>query len=316
MKWHSDLKNDKFNENQNFWILKKLVLANPTKSIQRKNLEMAFRNDSDNYPDSVIPHSSAINRINELVLNESISENDSGKESKKHLPMMQYRITSIGMIELLRLCYEKGFQQEIFENLNKLSYIKFTLDNLLLDVFTKEQIYDALVNVCKNTIIEIDHDPFSDKFSDKSKFFRVVTGLELSHEKDKMIVYHISTKFIQNSFSYTIYKRIPIYGTLQKKKRVFIKSKSMIAISKIISCVLFHELILRCSSMNYVDKGYSKNGKFAVMEIIRRYPEIKKVYSKFLSQINNNMKFNMDSLDEIEKSITSKKPLIKFVDKI
>ncbi len=282
--------------------------------MQRKNLKQAFRKDPGQYPDSVIPYSSSINRIRELVANEAINEYDSGEKSRKDLPMMEYKITEIGMIELLRLCHDKEFDKDIFENLNNLPYIKYTLDRLL-DVFSKEQIFDTLVNVCNNTRIEIDYDPFSNDLSDKSKFFRVVTALDLLYEKNKMIAYHISTKFIQNNFSYAIYERIPIYGTLQKKKRVFIKTKAMTAISKIISCAFFHELILRCSSMNYADKGYSEKGKFVVLEIIRTISEIREVYSKLLMQINNNMKFNTESLDEIEKSITSKKPLIKFVDK-
>ncbi len=315
MKWYCDLKNDKLNQNQNFWILKKLVSAEKHKSMKRKDLEQSFRNNPDKYPDSIVPHSSSINRITELVTSEAINGYDSGEESKKHLPMMEYYITVIGMIELLRLCHDKEFQQEIFENLDKFPHIEFNLDNLLT-FFTKQQIFDTLVNVCKNTVIEIDYDPFSNNPNDKSKFFRHVLASELLHKKDKMIVYYILSKFIQNNFSYELSKRIPIYGTLQKKKQIFIKTNAMITISKIISCTFFHELILRCSNMNSLDSGYTTKGKFVVLEIIRTNPEIKKMYSKFIMQINNNIKFNADSLDEIEESISSKKSLIKFVDKI
>ncbi len=215
----------------------------------------------------------------------------------------------------MRLCHDKEFQQEIFENLDKFPHIEFNLDDLLA-VFTKEQIFDTLVNVCKNTVIEIDYDPFSSNPNYESKFFRRVIASELLHEKDKMIVYYISSKFIQNNFSYELSERIPIYGTLQKKKHVFIKTNAMITINKIISCTFFHELILRCSNMDFVDSGYAVKGKFVVLEIIRTNPEIKKIYSKFIMQINKNIKFNVDSLDEIEKSISNKKSLIKFVDKI
>lgn len=292
------------NETQNFWILKKLALANPRELMLRKNLEIVFRNDPDNYSDSEIPHSSSINRIKELVLKECITENDSGKKSYKHLPMMQYKITPMGLIELLRLCSEQGFQQEIFENLNHLPYIKYQLDSLL-KVFSKEEIFETLVSVCKNVVIEIDSDPFRDKVNTNTKFLKHVKGSEILHEKKKMIVYYISIKFIQNNFSYRIYERIPIFGTLQNKKRVFDKSIAMNTISKIICCSFFHELILRCSSVNYANKGYSELGKLLVVEIIK-IPEIKEVYSKFLTQINNTMKFNMDSLDELEKLIARK----------
>lgn len=298
------MKNSEINDNQNFWILKKLALSDP-KPLNRQELKQAFKNNPDTFPDSIIPHSSSINRFQELVQNESITESDSGKKSYKQSPMMEYYITPIGIIELLRLFRNKKFDHEIFENLHKFPFIELNFD-ALLSVFSQEQIFETLVDVSSNTTIKIDHDPFNDTpIEDGSGFIKTVTAFELLNKKNKLIVFYIFNKFTHNNFSYVISERIPIFGKLQKKKRIFQKSKPMIAISRMFECSFFHELTLRCQNLNYEDYP-AKNGISIVLGIIRTNPQLNNAYSKFLIQITNIMKFNLDSLKEIKNSLSTK----------
>lgn len=302
----------KTNDIQNFWILKKLVLSAP-KALNRIELKQSFRNDSEQYSDSKIPHSSSINRIRELISNDAIIEQDSGIKSKKDLPMMQYRISIIGMIDLLKLCHERKFDQEIFENLDMLPYIEWNLNKLLI-IFSKEQIFETLVNVCNNTTIFTNYIPFKKDFEkNKSKIIKYGIRNVLTDKQFQRMDWNIFHKFIQDDFSYTVSNGITLNSISRKKNRFFVYSKALNMISTMISCAFFHELILRCSSMGNMNKyHYNRNGKDIVLTIIMEIPQLKETYLKFINQINNTMKINMDLLKDVEKSISSKTPPIQF----
>ena len=310
-------------EEQNFIILKRLTRLDYTESLRRTDFErsdvgesLVESGHSDENKDATIPHSSLFNRIKQLVRNEAVWEDESGDKSKRHLPIMEYNITVIGLIELLRLCHDRKFQQDIFENLNTLPYIQFNIGKLL-SVFSKEQLFETIVSVCYNTIIDIDYDPFSQQLGDgKYGFLRMVTAADLLDKKDGMIVYYIFTEFKKSNFSYMVRERIPIYGKLQGKKRIFFKSKALVGISEVVSCAFFHELILRCADTKHKDWRYPfAMGRKVVLEIIRTDPQLMKRYSSFLQQLNLHLQHETDLLEEIEYSVSQKKPLVKFIKK-
>lgn len=268
-------------DEQNFNILRRLAELDTTGiELARKNFEK-LREEGTDYKS--IPHSTVIDRLNELLEAESIKEYKSGKKSKKGLPIMEYSITSIGLIHLLRLCYGRPYQKKVFNNLMRLPYLDFHI-NKLLAVFTKEQLFDTLVSVCYNTIIEIDKESIDSQVQKKFHHVRMHTMAELLKGKKGLKIYYITIKFPDVEPPQFVWKRIPSFANIISEKKVF-DAKVVIVISKMISCAFFHELFLRCSDLRYSLLNYPAEGRAQVMKVISTDPELKEMYYEFLSQM-------------------------------
>jgi hypothetical protein len=130
------------------------------------------------------------------------------------------------------------------------------------------------------------------------------TAAELQRKKTGMVVYYTTTEFNEASFSYSMWERVPIYGRLEKGKKIFEDTKALITINKMISCAFFHELILRCLDIRFTEFGYTIKGKTLVLQIIRGDQELREIYHKFLFRIKRLFEHEEELLNELRQAIS------------
>jgi len=257
--------------------------------------------------DSYVPHSSLIDRLTELKEIESIDVFDSGLRSKKNLPILEYAITSLGMIKLFQLCKETDLLSDVWTNMSRLPYL-LMYRRTLKNYFKKKQLFDTLVTVCKNIKIEIDNEP--QKFT-PGKFYMGVTVSDLLEGKKGIKVYYVFLTVKHNNFVSTVFKRYPVYAKKDHKGRIrFMIAPAYVGINKFVTCAFFHELILRCSNIDFADKGYPLEGKVVVMEILRRDKDLGATYLDFLQTIEWQRNREKKLLDEIKTKISRKRSLL------
>ncbi len=305
-------------EQEYFIILRKLASADSLKradfelpKVKGKTVSEYF--DPKVSQDSYVPHSSLIQRLNELKQMEVVDEYDSGLKSKKNLPIMEYCITVLGTIKLLQLCDETKFLQDVWSNSYHLSYLlptrKFLTQGLGKKLkFRKKQLFHTLVSVCKNIKIKIDNDPGYSKPNIDSW----VSASELLQGKKGLKVYHVFLTVRHGDFSYTVWERIPAYAKENHKGEIrFVDIPAYMKINELVSCAFFHELILRCSSIEFVRHGYPQMGKYLLMEYLRRDKDLKRFYLDFIDRIERKRFPERKLIDEIKIRISQKRSLLK-----
>ena len=257
--------------------------------------------------DSYVPHSSLIDRLAELKEIEAIDVFDSDLRSKKNLPILEYGITSLGMIKLFQLCKETDLLSDVWTNMSRLPYLlmyRRTLENY----FTKKQLFDTLVTVCKNIKIEIDNEP--QKFT-PGKFYMGVTLSDLLEGKKGIKVYYVFLTVKHNNFVSTVFKRYPVYAKKDHKGRIrFMTTPVYVGINKLVTCAFFHELILRCSNIDFADQGYPLERKVVGMELLRKDKDLGAAYLDFLQTIEWQRDREKELLGEIKTKISRKRSLL------
>ncbi len=250
--------------------------------------------------DDFIPHSTLIDRLKDLIEIEAIEEFDSGKKSKKKLPIMEYDISLLGIIKMLQLCNEHEFQSDILPNIYRLSIIWYFVKPLT-KVFSRTQIYETLVHVCKNTTVVIEKDPMK---VDLTKYhIPLISAYDLLKGKNGIKTFIIESKVDQLHSSCLLTNKFSAYGKKLKEKVIFSNIKPISEINNIVTAMFFHELIFRCSNPSYLSKKYPFQGKRILLQWINSEKQFKTIYSNFLQKIKNQQLEENQILFEIESKI-------------
>jgi len=292
-------------ESAYFIILKKLLL---TKDIlERKDFEIPKVKDTiiekgKTSTEEYVPHSTLILRLEELKKIEAIKEMDSGRMSKKDLPIRSYYLTFFGIIKLLQICDEKKFNSDIFHNLESLSFISV---KLLSEVFSKKQIFETLMHVCKNTRIKIVHNPKN--FIDDDFFIRY-TAADMLNGKHGTKIYLLKIKRDYLNFSYVIDEQITIHGIKKRGKIVFSTAKAIVPFNKTVSCAFYDELIQRCIHKNGYPKKHTRNSAIVwLCEYIKWAIPLNDNFLNYLEKLTRQFEDQSKYITNISQAVNGKK---------
>ncbi len=251
-----------------------------------------------------VPHSTLISRLEELKKMSMIVEYDSGKRSKKKLPIKEYSITFLGLLKLFQLESDKKSLSDIWNKITVSSHL-ITYKRMLEYIFTKKQLTDTLRSVYENVNINIITEP---KKKSKSERIQDSTAWELLKGKFGVKIYVVEITMNFPLFSHTIIEQILIHAQKINGKIKFLDNQAVVVINKIIICAFLHELVIRSSLVEYVKRGYPREkGKFLILHL-KQDNELSTIYKGFLDKIENQRRFEEDIIKEIRKSFQGSTP--------
>lgn len=287
-------------------ILRKLIKS---QGLTRKDFEApkvkgksyVDKLDSKLRKEDFVPHSSLIDRLNELVKLEVIEEFYSGNISKKGLPIMEYEITWLGTIFLLQLCDESKYLPNILPNISNIPHIWLAVKSLT-KVFSKKQIFETLVSVAKNIRIEIEKDPLNQKI--REGWLPGLTAWELLKGKNGIKIYFLELRLNHGRSSHLIRERFSVFGEKRHGKIVFPNVRHEIKIIKLFSVSFFHELILRCTRDEIKYLKYPREiGRKLVLMRLSHYKEMKDEYVELLEKVETAREQESIMIKNIKKAL-------------
>lgn len=290
------MKRDK-KENQYFLILCKLLtkekLLRPDFERPKKQITR-FDEKINNELRKHIPHSTLINRLDELKELVSLIEIDTGNLSKRGLPLFSYSITSFGFVKLLSLCDPKNIPKEVSDSIQfYLPKISYNWD-FLCELFDSKLLYETLIDVCKN--LEIRIAVFNKNSTTPDPLF-YVTAAELLTKKNFRIL-RISAKVENETSSYTLQKRFTVYESGRNNPPQFRFYKIEADLMNMVSVLFYHKLLVRCGNSNF--KDYPTSGRILVKEIIKSETNLNEIYREFLSDISNEAGRELDFITTLQ----------------
>lgn len=271
-----------------------------------------------------VPHSSLILRLEELVDLQSIVARDSGKKSKKGLPMKEYYLTLFGFIRLLQLCKKETFYKDIFENASRHipKIIWFQIERLLkIKMLSKEHLFFILVEIAKNTDIQIDFNPKDNAGIIGNRVYKFSSSL-LSEKIKWIHVHDVEIKIKQIENVYPLHKTFITYGKTKSKKDMKEKDSKFIGeINRMFIFAFVHELIMRCYRIN--DRFSKKDGdvKYVtsdeapfLLEVLKLDESLKRIYFENIDYILDQQRIEQETMMDVKKYLKSKKSLISKKD--
>lgn len=312
-------------DEENFLILRQLAskreqtrtdFEEPPRKIKGIKDELDLGKNRSRY----IPHSSLILRLKKLVESRAIIEQNSGKTSKKGLPIMKYSLTFFGFIKLLQLCEREEFHNDIFENASVYipKIIWFQIEQLLEhEMMSKEHLFFILVEVAKNTDIQIDLDPKDHAGTIGNRVYRFPSSL-LAKEIRWIHIHDIEIKIKQIQNVYSLHRTFITYGKARSKKDMQEKnSKTLGDINKMFIFAFTHELIMRCYR---TDDRFSKsdgNMKYPtydeapyLLEFLKLNESLKNIYLTNIDYILDQQRIEQETMTNVTKILKTKKSLI------
>lgn len=267
-----------------------------------------------------VPHSSLILRLDELVDLQSIVARESGKKSKKGLPMKEYYLTLFGFIRLLQLCKKETFYKDIFENASRHlpKIIWFQIEKILgIKMISKEHLFFILVEISKDTDIQIDFNPKDNAGIIGNRVYRFSSSL-LRKEIKWIHVYDVEIKIKQIENKYPFHKTFITSGKTKSQKDIKKKDfKVMGNINRMFIFAFVNELIMRCyriSDRFSKDQGKSKypttdEAPF-LLEVLKLDESLKKIYFENIDYILDQQRTEQEIMINVKKSLKSKESLI------
>lgn len=284
-----------------FKLLRRYGLTRP--DIEKPKLKkLGCREEIEKIPKKdYVPHSSLIKRLKELEKMGAIESFDSGKLSKINLPIDRYDLTFLGVIKLLQLCDEKHFEPEIMSNL-RLGRILIGL-GYLENAFSKEQLYETLVYVCKNTRIQVYDN--STELKEPTGKVQFLTGAEILDEKSHDIfIYSLEIILKYPNFSYIIDERMLVFEKNPLGKKIRPKLTVRRTIDEMLSSAFYYELMHRSMSVTYIGENYpGEKGKLLVLELVRKNRVLKPAFLKFLDKIQRQNELRSLETNELKSDI-------------
>lgn len=267
-----------------------------------------------------IPHSSLILRLEKLLESHAIIEQDSGKISKKGLPIKKYSLTFFGFIKLLQLCKKEEFHNDIFENASVYipKIIWFQIERLLEHkMMSKEHLFFILVEVAKNTDIQIDLDPKENAGIIGNRIYRFPSSL-LAKEIKWVHIHDIEIKIKQIQNVYPFHRTFITHGKTTSKIDMQAKdSKHMGDINKMFIFAFTHELIMRCYRID--DRFSTRDGNIMyptpdgapyLLEFLKLNESLKRIYLTNIDYILDQQIIEQETMTTVKKILYSKKSLI------
>lgn len=262
--------------------------------------------------DQYIPHSTLITRLEELVDSHFILEINSGKKSKKQLPIMEYRLTLYGFIRLLQLCKEKEFYSDLFQNSEH--YLPSVIVNqirLLIKskIFGIKQLFLLLVDVAKKIDIQIDFEPRRDSGSTITRPF-LLSGKENSSKTKYVHVFSVFMKIRQIHSDYNVERTFVSSGKTEQEIKLQ-DGEHILRINRMFIFAFVNELIMRCYRINDRHKEYPRPDEAVfLLEILRLDNTIKQIYFEQIDEILYQQEIERDTILDVQKSLRSTKSLI------
>jgi len=298
-------------DDEYFTILHKLVFS-PLIALRKPDFELPrirIKSQTEELKpeiskSSYVPHSSLIDRLNELKEIEAIVEYDIGQKSKKNLPVMGYYITLFGLIKFLALCATREFIPNLLHHSFRLAYI-FTSLKFLQDVFSEKQLFDALVEVCKNTQIEIDYEPW-ELFKNASKSY--LSKKDILEGKKAVKLYRVIFKVQHIGFSFRLRQLVPCYAYEREGKKLVFEKLPIDSINKMIACIFYHELISRCLNPEFQVDGFPfMKALVYVTSYLKSDKEVLPTYLEILREIEIHILMEKDNISTIHKLLPKRK---------
>ncbi len=257
-----------------------------------------------------IPHSSLVDRWSELLKSDKIKQVRTSEKSKKGLPLKKGEITLFGFLELFRLANKSDYNEIRPSLKNFLPIVNFELRELM-DVFTEEQIFDTISDVCKNTII-IKKNNLSEIQAESDKIYSVTGDLLLP--KIKWVhLYDVEIK-IPSDVSQISSTRIIFGGEKKSEREIILKDcKAEHEIRGMITFAVFYQLILNLQDVNYDAKMLNRNLSVTYMlRLIESNVFLKKFFLKHLYGLELDQQSKLNHIIKIKNSITKKIPFYKI----
>jgi hypothetical protein len=252
--------------------------------------------------------------LGKLIESQAIVEQNSGEKSKKGLPIKEYYLTFFGFIKLLQLCEKEKFYEDIFKNSSRHlpKIIWFQIEKLLeIKMVSEEHLFFILVEIAKNTDIQIDFDAKNNAGSIGNRIYRMPPIL-LMNEIKWIHVYDVEIKIKQIENTYPLHKTFITSGKTKLKKDMKQKDlKSILDINKIFIFAFVNELILKSYRINERYPKYIVPDEIPfLLEVLRFDETIKRIYFENITDILEQNRSEEDIMSNIKKSLQSKKSLI------
>lgn len=312
-------------DEEHFIILRKLAskgdlrrsdFEQPKLKIRGVKEELELRKNKSKY----IPHSSLRLRLDELVESGSIVEQNSGEKSKQGLPIKEYYLTFFGFIKLLQLCESEKFYSDIFNNASRHipKIICIHMERLHgINMMSIEHLFFILVEVAKNTDIQIDFNPKSHAGTIGNRIYQMPSSLLL--DEVKWIHVHdveIKIKLIENV--YPFHRTFITSGKTRSKNEMKEKDGKVLGdINRMFIFGFVNELIMRCyrvddrfSRMDGGSKYITPDEAPFLLEVLRLDESIKKIYFENIDYILDQQWEETTTMKAVKKSLKSKRSLI------
>ena len=296
-----------------FIILRKLANGSELRrtnfeSPRKKARHAEFNETIQQKDDEGIPHASLIQRLKELLESNSIKEIKTKEKAYTGLPIRKYRITFIGFIKLLSLSNKKEYLADVMENFKDfLPLFSYEFD-FLIQLFTEQQLFDTITNVCKNTDIEIDFDAKNrgEKAKLKNISVRGVPSIILLKSVKWAHQYYIEIKVRQLESTYLINRLVTIWG---KTREEMTKETMQVSImlKKFIMSAFFHELLMRCKRYDdeFSEYGHKRDTIPAILKRLQGNSILKLSYMKFLKEIESKHELEDEIMSGFMSSLSS-----------
>ena len=267
-----------------------------------------------------IPHSSLILRLGKLIESHAIVEQNSGEKSKQGLPMKEYYLTFFGFIKLLQLCEKEKFYKDIFENASRHipKIIWFQIEKFLhIKMLSKEHLFFILVEIAKNTDVQIDFNPKDSGGFIGDRICQIHSSL-LKKDIKWIHVHDVEIKIKQIVNTFPLRRTFVTSGKTNTKKDMKEKdSKFMIDLNRVFIFAFVNELIMRCYR---IDDRFSRsdgNVKYVtsdevpfLLEVLKLNDPLKRIYFENIDHILEQQRTEQDILMNVKKSLKSKRSLI------
>lgn len=267
-----------------------------------------------------IPHSTLILRLEKLLESHVIVEQNSGEKSKKGLPIKEYYLTLFGFIRLLQLCEKETFYEDIFNNCSRYlpKIIWFQIERLLeIKMFSKEHLFFILIEVAKNTDIQIDFNPKNNRGFIGTRLYQIPSSL-LKKDIKWIHVHDIEIKIKQIKNVYPLRRTFTTYGKTNSKKEMKEKdSKHLGEINRLFIFAFVNELIMRCYRLE--DRFSRKDGGLKyitsdetpfLLEVLKLDEFLKKIYFEHIGEISYQQSIEQNTMINVKKSLKNKRSLI------
>lgn len=262
--------------------------------------------------DKYIPHSTLISRLSELVHSNFIVKTDSGKLSKRKLPMMKYSLTFYGFIRLLQLCKEDQFYSDIFHNSEHFlpSVLVYQIRSLKSSkILDENKLFSILVDIAKHFDTQIDYDPRRDSGTTITRLF-ALSGKIHSKETKYVHVYNVFMKIRQINTDYNVERTFVASGNTEEEIKLQ-DGEQIGRVNRMFIFAFVNELIMRCYRINNRYIGYPKPDEaIFLLEILRFNKILKQIYFEQVDEILYQQGIERDTILDVQKSLRSKRSLI------
>lgn len=306
-----DLKSHKkIKQGQNFAILKKLLIAEHP--LERQSFEESKRKTvyhSEEYlmdkslreeqrkQVGAIAHSTIIKRFGELASKYYVAEVRPRGKSKRNLPIRRYRITSLGVLELLRNSNPKS-DQDLFDSIRTVipPILNWSID-FLLETFTKEQLFDTMISVANNLVVD---------FESKKEEIGILhaRGSEIDRLRKAKWAHRFSLDSkipLNNSLTLHIEKEFTVFGNKPKTEPMIKSEKIMTEVDLLFVFMFCFELLMRCTRSKEEFQNYPTiQGIWVISQMIKNNDILQTLFSNYLHILQNKNEQEMSVISDFE----------------